>query len=172
MDISKLPTDNLYKFLAIFGLIIFLASFYPYIVLSELETSIGEVKDDSEIVYKKFSSHKDWIDKLSQLADSTKDKKLIEKIFDISLEEKEKIDFYYNEGLVVDKELNIIKNKLEQATYLFYVCLGTQAIGFMLMYFGFKFWYQRLQKYQDMIIKREALRTYRSLKRIRTYFTI
>lgn len=56
-EVPKLPTDNLYKFMALSGLLIILACFIPYYHLYKLRFDLIQLVNEEE----RFNAERDWI---------------------------------------------------------------------------------------------------------------
>jgi len=118
MDISKFPTDNLYKFIAIFGLVIFIVSyFYPTILYNKVLYQSAEINADLETLEQKITSQENLIKFLQKLSDKATNKNkdtIIKSLFEEKVKltkvvSKEKID-------LLKAQINIlleIQNKLK-----------------------------------------------------------
>lgn len=135
-DIAKLPTDNLYKFIAIFGLILLLSTFLGYylvlkekgLLFYELDNNImAQIKIGDTLMYDKH-----WI----------KDNQLAEKLHDNTL----KIILNVQD---LDNQYRTL-NFYSQFLYLF------AGLSFLLMIFGFLQCYNKTQKYLDIILKNQV----------------
>jgi hypothetical protein len=147
------PTDNLYKFTALSGVVILgFSVFYP---LSEMRTlAISQ----SDILSEQLSLNED----LKRTIKEINERKEL-----VGLVPIEKLQSDLNEmKKLLDKkrqEANLLKLKKERLTvsqrfleiYLALSVIGT-IVGLGLSCFGFFFWYKRVQIFQDMQIRREA----------------
>jgi hypothetical protein len=105
------PTDNLYKFMAIFGLILWVGGmFYPLTKAYELK--------------------RDQIELEAQVAQAEKNPEQANTV-------------------VLRKNLNQIRLALKASLAYFIIGGISMVIGGCLMYFGFKWWYVRVQKPLD-----------------------
>jgi hypothetical protein len=120
MNLPSLPTDNLYKFMALSGIILIISSFY--IVWDHAERSQELVRElKTGLAVENTYSDNQGSD-LSNLK--------------LKLEELEHI-------------LN------QKPTYMTFLLIG-QIIGLALSIIGFGLWYLRVQKYQDIILAKQA----------------
>lgn len=146
MDILKPPTDNLYKFIAISGLLIFLASFvFPQILGREYVTKVAEVEGglrvlENESAY--ITRLRSQSDDQNQKAEDNSEIKQREARFDKVAEVRKKHE--------ISKALSA-----EVRRWKLFGIIG-MSLGIVLMAGGFYLWYSRLQKYQDKLLKREA----------------
>jgi hypothetical protein len=143
-----IPTDNLYKFIAIFGLIIFvLAIIYPRKALNELYLQGLEIHGQIKIIELQKDSIEKKIESLTLL-----DKRMFE-------EREECLKDSFNLQLKTQELDNLNERNCylvkEHKSYLKYSCAGI-IIGIIMIFLGFTLWYFRLQVYQDKIIKKEA----------------
>lgn len=136
----KPPTDNIYKFMAITGLLlIILGITYPY---KELNKNIAEIYklnsqanlillDKKELFYSKQLSEQEYNAKLRQ----------------------------YNEKLIkLNEDQGIFNAHKNQTGLSIIIGLCGVVIGFLLALLGFILWYKKLQKYLDVIIKTKSER--------------
>lgn len=150
-----LPTDNLYKFIALFGLTLVILSFIPFyhsykVKIEEIEViaNFNKLKPQSDrlIIYiKSLLAEKDY-EPEGNLAPK-------------SLLIKEYNKLYMPIEIELNKlEIQTLKNaelkKLVRAELILSIMILLMGVGFM--FFGFKHWYYKLQKYQDMIIIKQA----------------
>jgi hypothetical protein len=168
MEMLKPPTDNLYKFMAIFGLLIFFLSYVPIIhsQQQELEWTIWlcdfntNVTNPINNIGIEIQTLKEVVNKMSQSI-----KKKDAAGVDSNIEEaKKKLEYIdvsdFKEKLShldeLTKKASILLKKNAFIKYELYLGIISGIVGFISMCLGFYFWYSKLQKYQDMIIKKEA----------------
>jgi hypothetical protein len=156
MGISKFPTDNLYKFLAIFGLVIFIISyFYPIYLVNDLKVLATDLKMDEKYLYEKLNKELYQSKHLLESKDTLKNKQLILELFNENIIT---IDSLENEANQYEKRVENYNIKSKQVERWLDNALAGKLIGLMLMIIGFSLWYFKLQKYQDIIIKNEAMK--------------
>lgn len=134
MNIPNIPTDNLYKFLAISGLIIFI--FFTYFAESTKEKYLNEfyiLDKDNKIL--------------------TLEKSVVSNDFDKQLEIKKDSLELENRYTFLSKNWD----KFIHKRFKLYFWLG--FLGTSISIFGFIMWYLKTQKYQNEIIKNEAYKS-------------
>jgi len=139
------PTDNLYKFMAIFGLVLFLAgTLYPAKKIEDISRRIGNMNhliSEELIIFKR----QDLQDKLVRIEKGLKNKNV-----DSEKEQLLKgIQYFENRNPSVDKALKEIETEIEILIGYLVFGIFTTIMGIVLMIFGFRLWYTRLQKYPD-----------------------
>ncbi len=156
------PTDNLYKFLSLFGLTIFLFSSYNLGIVYD-KSSTCKIKNEEEKTeiqlasFEKMKSITSAFDneterfRPSKLKELDKDlseiKKVIFKIKNLSLLKKIKF-----RGKISKLKIEIDALKLKSLTYGIIT-----FIGFLVMVFGFFRWNKREQVLRDGILKLDHL---------------
>jgi len=202
MNIPSLPTDNLYKFLAIFGLTLIIAGTYLgykknnyysemyfeiYSKSKQYENEIEEYKKEDNILsdaINKFAKDQNII-----LSKDSLNVSLIEELILYKQEYEQRLrnnetlknkEYKYlallNRTIFLNEELrrlDILRrknninidvyneaNKRDAIKYLIKLCF---SFGFIISMFGFIFWYYRIQKYEDHLIKANS--TYTSATR-------
>jgi len=148
MDILKPPTDNLYKFIAISGLLIFLASsIFPQIVYKDYAMKFAEIEGDLRVM-------QNQLDTLNRIMDTEPDDPLANKENDIEIKRRV---IELDKGLAEvlrKRELRVALSDYARRWQLFgYIGM---SLGLVMMGGGFYLWYSRLQKYEDKLMKRKA----------------
>lgn len=173
----EIPTDNLYKFIAIFGLIIFIYSIYLFVdKQTKFELSIKEFSNTSNIeVFKESTAKSNEIildEKIRYLTTKIRlrhgiastgyitDKQFIK----IKNRQEFEKDFYELNNLKLKKLLlgdSIFHQKLnnkeksnEIEHYSPWPIALCTILGLILIIVGFYFWYSKTQKYYDIEIKK------------------
>ena len=145
---SNIPTDNLYKFMALFGLAIFLFAIYfsftqqqqlsdkIHIFLLEFETLSVESKITDEL-----------LSNYNELQNPTpEDYKEIKKvIYDM-----------HRRKAVFDENKRMVNELRDYRKFNRYYEVALLIIGSVLITIGFSLWYDRLQYYQDIEIRNNA----------------
>jgi len=166
MQLPNLPTDNLYKFIAISGLLlIFLSTVLPLWLIHNMELELIETEEERDFIsyeleilnneIKLLEKQEEFLQALSSNTKRDLTKLNNKETKDIGKAEQKTID--------IRKELMKSKIKSEKLSYLvseitklkLVIFIGN-FIGIMFTSYGFSLWYRRLQKYQDEIIKNEA----------------
>jgi DNA repair exonuclease SbcCD ATPase subunit len=175
MKLPEIPTDNLYKFLAISGIIIFLISYLPLfhsyklnLQLARLEGESKAVKEEREWLFSDANEVRNELQNLTkQLSEIQKDRKVTEgaeETLKKKLEEKVAKLLEYTQLLHKQSLKTIeIDTKLEELR-VHIAMLKTEAnlsisghiIGAILALVGFSLWYKKLQAPQDIIISKQA----------------
>ena len=137
MQIPNLPTDNLYKFIALSGLSIFLFSFFiPLYLNYSINQQIAEVLSDLHVVESK----------MDRLENTPKDSPHFERRF----KEVELLNDKVRKANELTKYL-----RLNQLSVLNYKYIGV-TIGVFLSVLGFYLWYTRVQKYLDKELRNNS----------------
>lgn len=166
LTFPSFPTDNLYKFLSIAGLLTYLlSSYYSYTKFNEYQSSLIEhniiidksnatgkkllqtVQDENEVV-------KSISNELKQgKFDSTKNAKF-DSGYKITLGDIEN----YETALLSEKGLSAkLDIQREELNTILSYCDWGIRIGRAFMFFGFLFWYMKIQKPQDIFEKNKLI---------------
>lgn len=161
MNIPNLPTDNLYKFLTIAGLVLIFAS----AVWFEAERQDAFVKaDNASLRARILEIEKEHLEK-EELGLNVSRQRMFEgglrpsdveeqQIEAKTLNEQEKAFQIKEAEVEAQAEVaNRIISKLELARVFFSIGVG---LGFFLTGAGLRFWYTKLQVYQDRLVKKQA----------------
>lgn len=149
----NLPTDNLYKFMALSGLFLFCFSLYF------ITTKVDALE---ERVYKDGIAYSEWKVKAEALEKEidhlTTEKSLAaQKSIEVNESLKSKL-LEHNINLAKVKHATLYsKNNLEQIKHYQQIGFWLKVVSLLLSIFGFALWYFRVQKYQDIALKNEAL---------------
>lgn len=179
MQLPNLPTDNLYKFVALTGLILFVlatasAIIVPYhlhmqflklnsdmaILCDEQSFLIEKMKSDNE----GYKSYCEYLETVKKRKSKKRGDKIIENYFDSDSKEflaiTEKRDQTILEvrkkRLLIEHQTEVLKYLERETPIVFWVCFALSNLGIIMSAMGFIFWYKRHQVYQDRIIKKEA----------------
>ncbi len=202
MNIPNLPTDNLYKFLALSGVVIFLFfNIYPAHLLGEIKEEISTIETEkgelifevtalekiqeeveidleeakSEISKYQYSDTLESIIIVEELKEQLRNpanRDYLEFIFkhkkdilpSLNLQEEiraktEKIKNTKNEILLrlhkITRKLKLIEDKNTEAGKSIWKWGAGYFLGIMMMFFGFKLWYSRVQKPLDQKLIKE-----------------
>lgn len=174
MNIPSLPVDSTYKFYAIAGLVVIIFCLYSF---SSLVETIHDKALKVQLELKKGSVEIEFIQsqqgKISQLMESakkgtvandvlkkgnipievTKDeyKKMLNELERLTHDERIKSA----EVGVLIEELKRLESRMHSYLVLTY---GATLFGLVLSSGGFIFWHLRIQRYQDQIIRNEAIK--------------
>jgi len=149
-DSLKPPTDNLYKFMALFGLIVYLgAAIGPAILVWYSQTALLEYQHQSAILNSKFHP-------------------LTQKVIELQKHSVDPTPAKVSAGEQND-DLNTVKEAAEEKRrYLEMLISQTNnALVFAKVFFvlgstltvaGFMLWYSKVQHFEDLKLRHEALR--------------
>jgi len=146
MDIPSLPTDNLYKFLAIAGVMLFGFSFaFPMVQIDELDLKYAVWRSDLDLMGLEIQI----ADESIKMAEGRK-----------NLSSKEVLELKRNNQDNRRKLLQI-KNKLRELDVIhqriiFYrwFFVGGIILGAVMAFAGFGLWYYRIQRPLDIQLKK------------------
>jgi hypothetical protein len=151
------PTDNLYKFLALFGLAILLFSFYKsseiYEVCTITKSTIEDLRNE---IHRAVRNNNNQVNYLSDTADMEANtfsiKHLSSDLHEIDLfvtgsSLSDSVKFELNTSI---RKMQIEMDVLETRTKEYYFILG---LGIILMFYGFFQWYRKDQIYRDRKMK-------------------
>jgi hypothetical protein len=147
MNYPSLPTDNLYKFVALSGLALILVSLtYPTGKVIELELGAVEVKSQQE----KLNIEKSEIDRLLAVLEKANDPKPQEVTALRELHTQSKL-----KTIELTKSVEVIQIKLNWAKHYLIAAMLGFAIGVLLAFVGFRFWYLRVQRPNDIDLRKK-----------------
>ena len=177
------PTDNLYKFMALSGIVLVVAFFIPLVFFRQTAMEyLAQVRGSKELeVQEKFVNQRLETLKLRQqhLID-TKNKlqKRLEGVNSASNSETDKLEGLLKETnseiesiedashelslnlalkrAQVDSEETVNFNERRDSRVLIVVGVIWVVLGLALSFAGFWLWYKKLQRYQDRVAKKEA----------------
>ena len=174
MEIPNLPTDNLYKFIALTGAIIVVLSYYiPTTNGYETIDKMFKVYEDLGVIVIKQKHHKFELDQTEKEIDFINNElKEIRKIKGFTKttrynEIQENVKKLQNKiiknthilEIEVEKGVqknNTIENLKERARHIIYLSMFTGFIGTIMACYGFVLWYFRVQKPLDSILQKKS----------------
>jgi len=135
MEMPNLPTDNLYKFLAMFGLIILIFSSYMFIQEPEkLYSDIDKLQVREQLV------------KIQNQNDS-----LVARQRDLKTKNE-----YLQDSLELVTSLNGLQRKVDKLPGRLNIYIILYFFGGGISIIGFLLWFSKTQKFNDEIIKNES----------------
>src|SRR5580704_1991991 len=138
LELPQPPTDNIYKFFAIFGLVLFLAS--GLLLWGQVQQRVV-IESEIEHLTQEIAYNLKLPD--SPRLDTGK------VVRDASPEDKAKV-----------ARVNELKERIADLTLPFWLLIAFGALGtvggLILMVKGFRLWYDRAQVYQDRVLKAQA----------------
>jgi hypothetical protein len=160
MNLPNLPTDSLYKYMAIGGMIFTIFGFYFYFIkIHESALPIADLKKNVEMEAIKMNSLLHQSEILKQSINDA-GKNTSGKLISIYLAEmnqiQEKDTALQLARTEIDRELYLINDLEDQKGFARLIALLSSTFGTLLMIFGFIFWYTKIQIYQDEIIKKRS----------------
>lgn len=173
MIFPKLPTDNLYKFLALAGMVVFiLSNYFSLTRIVQVGDRIIDVEEAQLIFKARQESLKSKSERLHKIIDNSLAEKSVHRKEDL-----EKLEIHYSETEIkelvnqvyeiIDKQgiesaklqmsllkvvdLKKLSDKIRNINIIF------SAIGGLMIYNGFSLWYRRVQKPLDELLQMELL---------------
>jgi hypothetical protein len=175
MNIPNLPTDNLYKFMAISGLFVFILSmFYPVYREIELKHRWIILSGEMRVLQLEYDNW-EWLQKHADISILTpsdpnilklpKNEKAVaqfkefQKKLDVHKSELREL-LQYRKALAnlesQQKQLDTLESEIKM--YKWFCWVGV-ICGIVLILLGFKLWYSRVQRFQDILLYREATKS-------------
>ena len=184
MTLPKLPTDNLYKFISLFGLtLVVLYTFLNYKSDLELDKDTADLSYEIDLISyeieKAVKERKDWINNVRELCETkacncevkektdysikvTFDQKdcdsqaIVDEI--TRLQEFIEVDVIklMSKMDIVRAKQNLIKKKESNFERQNNKLIWLLIFGIIMTFFGFILWYQKVQRYQDRILKEQV----------------
>ena len=162
MNLPLLPTDNLYKFMSLAGaVIIILSVIYPIIQIEELQHRIVSLNGEEKILDQEIEFIKHdvkFLEKNINILEKKKNQKigelneLLRKSTELSRKTNEQqiknIELFYKK-----QDIELTSKYISQNRILGFIGTG---FGSFLAFFGFYLWYVRIQKLQDLLLKRQV----------------
>ncbi|MHC4738741.1 MAG: hypothetical protein ACYS9Y_07535 [Planctomycetota bacterium] len=166
MNLPQLPTDNLYKFVALSGIALIILSMMPHyytfktfpesyqfnIEMEQLKKRIEWLQDDAKEIQKERDELRGNLPKLEKDVVKTQWQELQAKVSEYKKAYREiemlKIQFFYK----AKQEIHISILMIAATLYGLSLTIG----GIIMAYKGFKLWYIRLQIPQDVIIQNKT----------------
>lgn len=184
MNIPNLPTDNLYKFIALTGVLLLLISiFYPEYQRIKIRDEIthynGEIKKlniESNKSNSKLKDIKEQVEKLDSIS-NTKSNSIVNDtiivrtqvlegpkvLVDLSLQIDKLVDEYLSirrdlsiQKVEVNTKLNLINDKEADLKDINELTNYLGGFSIVLSFLGFLLWYEKTQKYQDRVLKEQS----------------
>ncbi|MGD0779600.1 MAG: hypothetical protein ABR954_02295 [Dehalococcoidales bacterium] len=148
-DFIKLPTDNIYKFLAIAGLIlIILCDTIP--ILIERDLSIQTIQTQGD--YNTLNQEVNFLAEDISWAQNNKENLTVEQAQELQDRARQQL----LKNIELNNKLNLLnfyKDELNQIWIFRWVVI---SIGILLAIIGFGYWYFRWQQPLDLIIRNET----------------
>jgi len=169
MSLPNIPTDNLYKFMAIAGLVLFISANTLYVIDNNkiADTAQEWLRNGSIYTFEQktlnteINSSQKRIKELENTMRTAKPQEKQTISAEIS-SEKDLVKNNNNKLKEVNKNIISLNNSLnidrfkKEAEEAKLTTLIVDVVGLLSIFFGFSLWYNRLQKYQDIMIKQKA----------------
>lgn len=180
MNFPNLPTDNLYKFLSIAGIVLILFAIY-IIIFKGIEIDSNTIELNGEISKLNIASNQLKLEKkilkdailefytianineeptindtiiiYTRLLDGPKD--LVENskhVSDLVYKFNAKSNEYREKQITIDTKKALLKYSENNYNFFVFSTLVIVIVGFTLTSVGFQFWYNKVQKYHDKIL--------------------
>ncbi len=160
MNLPNLPTDNLYKFLAITGLILILISvIYPEMETHEIDRMLKETKTELNILKREeeyLNLERRLLLEDNQAQTNTRSIQKSEDINRRRLELERKLMEIEKKRIQMFGQIDQITLLINRLRLIFRFSTVGLILGIILTIAGFYFWYIKVQRYQDMMIKKES----------------
>lgn len=173
MNIPNLPTDNLYKFLSLAGIVVvIMAVYFTVTKVSEVSDKIMDVQEGQDIVSENIKSLERLVELLEKIVDNSiaelkgerkKDDKKLELVYseseikNLMSEIRDSLAKIGVEKVRVEANTKRLTELHERSKKISHWGVFFIAIGMIMANFGFYLWYTRVQKPLDCILKRELL---------------
>lgn len=149
MNLPTLPTDNLYKFIAIAGITIVVTSFLSIsFQMHEMAILMFDYNTEALVVRENVDNLGEKVTNLSTLE---KDEIIIESQSILKETNNQELKLAELEG--VRQKNTFLFDDFKENFYMFKKFI---YLGFGITVYGFILWYLKLQQYLDKIIKKEA----------------
>ena len=171
MNVPSPPTDNLYKFIAITGVVLAIVSLvlleqrYSRQMDLDIELSIGKKSIEAAVEFQYTSNNllpKEFavIDELSgegEDAEQKANKLKSDYYFRIFEDVRRRLLHMNRDGTNYQKKLETAEGYRKTNAIVMSMLGVAFIVGCFLASWGFSLWYRRLQKYQDIIVLNEAV---------------
>jgi hypothetical protein len=136
MNLPNLPTDNLYKFLALSGITLYIACLVLSVITSQ-DISDKRMKVSNELIELKKE--------LNSIESSTKDEP--------TQTTQYKLDIFKSRLDNKQSEVDSLATTFESISQLLY---SGYIVGLSSSFLGFILWYFKVQRYEDMILQAQV----------------
>lgn len=145
------PTDSLYKFLAIVGVVMVLwGVIFPWKKSLDYNLKLAELKTEIEYCSLKAKEYETAYKLISNNADQSNG--VVNSNNEVSIKKRDLYIKYLESQMPLDKKIQTLSIIKETQIQYKLVGLASVAIGLIITIFGFYFWYTKIQKYVDQEI--------------------
>lgn len=184
IETLKPPTDSLYKFLSIIGLIIFISSVVTPIILNrQLNAQYAAFLRDANMnnldakTWEDTGKKSDRIEEQivevrrllqeavspgskTSLAETERLLGQLERLVKAQIETlallKQQLHQWRKQGLEVEYNNNLLADTKLYTNRMFNLCLIAGPVGLVMSITGFALWYKRTQKYEDLVLRKKV----------------
>ncbi len=157
--VPKLPTDNLYKFVALSGLVLFIGA--GYLRMSQqiqLHKDFASLNSDVTSLNFILTRLKEDV---AALAPEKKGPFIVSgRVYETQIEARAALhqkELEVNDlGAKYKQQQEVLKASSDNLERLWYVAQCTQWFGFLQMVSGFILWYRKVQRFHDLILVNES----------------
>ncbi|HLG35875.1 MAG TPA: ATP-dependent Clp protease proteolytic subunit [Bacteroidia bacterium] len=159
MTIPNLPTDNLYKFIALSGLALMIVFvLYPIKRWSEANIEMAKIRGDTVMIFRKawlINNERTELSKMeTKLNDELKTNRLLlEEVLKAKNSLKEKDYDFKISAAEVQAKLLLLDEQDRQKDIMLNISIAGGLVGIALAIIGFILWYVRVQKPIDQQLK-------------------
>lgn len=148
LPIPTLPTDNLYKFMALSGLaILIISTVFPMMRISEIKLKLVELETQTEIIGIETQKLKEEVSEKAEQIE-----KWMLRLKDLEADRKRMIKLQIKTVELVGQR-KLVEVLLEDLrSYLIFIMVGG-ALGGLLCSSGFGLWYGLVQRPSDLLLK-------------------
>jgi preprotein translocase subunit SecG len=151
------PTDNLYKFSAIAGLLFIILSFYPQYLNFKLNEQKIENMKNSKILMTDLKLANEELELLRKKHEETNQSKEGNKPTDEELSKYiQKRKELESRNIEIESVQELEKYYNEEINRLNFISHITFSVGILVMLIGFYLWYQKVQKPSDLILTNQT----------------
>ena len=152
-SIPSIPTDNLYKFIAIFGLLIFLFSLYISLtILPEKQSEL--TKMHSDIIRLNYDFQDDTLNFnfLNRMTRIVKKSQELDSLYFLMNQYSIKLISINSEQINTKANLGTINSNISSISK---TSFWLRHLGMTMMFIGFSLWFYNYQIYQDLLVRKE-----------------
>lgn len=153
MTIPSIPTDSLYKFGFVGGLLLILAAFYLYMVKMDSYIELSNNIDiEQAVLGERSKALKQKMDFFDGLMKNEPYSESLNFLVDSNLQviDAERVDLNRYETIIETKVQHFAISS-EKLRLVIRVCWGMMVFGLVIAFISGLLWYIKLQKFQDMM---------------------
>jgi hypothetical protein len=144
IDLPSLPTDNLYKFIALCGLVLFIASVtIPNILATRFRDQVDDLTIEAAPLEEEIKILHEQIARFENASPPDAERVSATRAASDQIRIK---------AAVVRAKLSVAHNRQKDLRLLLWVVVIGGILSSVIMWSGFRLWYYRLQQYQDAAV--------------------